>query len=90
MSIKLEDYEDFLESVPAIRDVLEGTFHEAAHIMSPVGLQTYMDGAKALHNLGKGPDLVITYLQEMPQVVKECGEDVIEHRRGIGVRAIKC
>ncbi|MDX2506072.1 MAG: VWA domain-containing protein [Gammaproteobacteria bacterium] len=77
MSIKLEDYAEFLESVPAIRDVLDGTFHEAAHIMSPAGLETYMDGAKALCNLGRGNDLVITYLQEMPLVVKECGEDVI-------------
>lgn len=77
MSIKLEDYEEFLESVPAIRDVLEATFQEAARLMSPTGLQTYMDGAKALHNLGRGSDLVVTYLQEMPQVVKECGEDII-------------
>ena len=77
MSIKLEDYEEFLESVPAIRDVLDGTFKEAAHIMSPTGLQTYMEGAKSLCNLGRGNDLVITYLQEMPLVVKECGEDVI-------------
>ena len=77
MSIKLEDYEEFLESVPAIRDVLDGTFKEAAHIMSPTGLQTYMDGAKSLCSLGRGNDLVITYLQEMPLVVKECGEDVI-------------
>ena len=77
MSIKLEDYEEFLEDVPAIRDVLEGTFHEAAHIMSPTGLETYLDGAKALCKLGRGHDLVITYLQEMPLVVKECGEDII-------------
>lgn len=78
MSIKLEDYEEFLESVPAIRDVLESTFHEAAHIMSPKGLETYLDGAKALVKLGRGHDLVITYLQEMPLVVKECGEDIID------------
>lgn len=77
MSIKLEDYEEFLESVPAIRDVLDSTFKDASHVMSPVGLQTYMDGAKSLCGLGRGSDLVITYLQEMPQVVKECGEDVI-------------
>ena len=77
MSIKLEDYEEFLQDVPAVRDVLEGTFHEAAHIMSPMGLETYMDGAKALYKLGRGHDLVITYLQEMPLVVKECGEDII-------------
>ncbi|MCW8853812.1 MAG: VWA domain-containing protein, partial [Gammaproteobacteria bacterium] len=78
MSIKLEDYEEFLkEAAPAIRDVLDGTFHEAARIMSPAGLEDYMDGAKALCNLGRGSDLVVTYLQEMPLVAKECGEDII-------------
>jgi len=78
MSIKLEDYEEFLEeAAPVIRDVLEGTFQEATRIMSPAGLEDYMDGAKALCNLGRGSDLVVTYLQEMPMVVKECGEDII-------------
>ncbi|TVO75155.1 nitric oxide reductase activation protein NorD [Sedimenticola selenatireducens] len=78
MSINLEDYEALLgEVAPEIRDVLEGTFHEAARIMSPAGLQDYMDGAKSLSNLGRGSDVVITYVQEMPLVVKECGEDII-------------
>ena len=78
MSIKLEDYEEFLqEAAPVIRDVLEGTFQEATRIMSPAGLESYMDGAKALSNLGRGSDLVVTYLQETPLVVKECGEDII-------------
>ncbi|PHS71001.1 MAG: VWA domain-containing protein [Methylophaga sp.] len=77
MSIKLEDYEEFLEDKPSIREVLESTFKEASHLMSPTGLKTYMDGAKSLSSLGRGNDLVITYLQEMPLVVKECGEDVI-------------
>jgi len=77
MSIKLEDYEEFLEDKPSIREVLEATFKEASHLMSPAGLETYMDGAKSLSNLGRGNDVVITYLQEMPLVVKECGEDVI-------------
>ncbi|MCW9032058.1 MAG: VWA domain-containing protein [Gammaproteobacteria bacterium] len=60
-----------------MRDVLNSTFKDASHVMSPTGLQTYMDGAKSLCSLGRGSDLVITYLQEMPLVVKECGEDVI-------------
>jgi nitric oxide reductase NorD protein len=78
MSIQLEDYDEFLqEAAPEVRDVLEGTFQEAARIMSPAGLQEYMDGAKALCNLGRGNQLVVTYLQEMPLVAKECGEDVI-------------
>ena len=78
MSIKLEDYSEFLETVPTLRDVLEGSFHEAAHIMSPTGLEAWLDGAVALHKLGRGEDLVITYLQEMPLVAREVGEDVID------------
>jgi len=78
MSIKLEDYEEFLtEAAPEIRGVLESTFQEASRVMSPTGLQEYMDGAKSLCNLGRGSDVVISYLQEMPLVAKECGEDVI-------------
>ncbi|HID37601.1 MAG TPA: VWA domain-containing protein, partial [Ghiorsea sp.] len=46
-------------------------------VMSPAGLQVYMDGAKSLCNLGRGSDVVISYIQEMPLVAKECGEDVI-------------
>ena len=78
MSIKLEDYEESLaDFAPEIRDVLEGTFAEAAHVMSPAALQTYLDGAKSLAGLGRGKDLVISYLQDMPMVAKECGEDII-------------
>jgi hypothetical protein len=78
MSIKLEDYEDMLQDVAhEVRDVLKDSFLEASHVMSPVGLQTYMEGAKGLINLGRGNDLVISYLQAMPLIAKECGEDVI-------------
>lgn len=78
MSISLEDYEEFLaDAVPEIHDVLQGTFQEASRVMSPVGLQEYMDGAQTLSNLGRGSGIVISYLQEMPLVAKECGEDVI-------------
>ncbi|MDH5408032.1 MAG: VWA domain-containing protein [Gammaproteobacteria bacterium] len=79
MSIKLEDYEEQLADVaPEVREVLNGTFQEAARIMSPTGLEAYLTGAKAMCNLGRGSDLVITFLQEMPLVAKECGEDIID------------
>ncbi len=77
-SINLEDYADLLQKIaPEVVEVIEGTFQEASRIMSPAGLADYLEGAKALSNLGRGSDLVITYLQEMPLVVKECGEDII-------------
>ncbi len=78
MTITLDDYRDCLEkAAPEVKGTLEATFHEAARIMSPAGLQEYMDGAKGLCNLGRGHELVISFLQEMPLVVKECGDDVI-------------
>jgi len=78
MSIKLEDYEEQLkDAAPEVRDVLAATFAEASHAMSPAGLQEYLDGAKGLCGLGRGTDLVISYLQNMPMVAKECGEDII-------------
>ena len=78
MSIQLNDYQEILEDVdPVICEVLEATFHEAARLMSPAGLKTYLEGAKTLSNLGRGQELVVSYLQEMPMVIKECGEDII-------------
>jgi hypothetical protein len=78
MSIKLEDYEDTLSELGSeVRVAIEGSFHEAARIMSPAGLEEYLDGARALGKLGRGDQLVLTYIQEIPDVVKECGEDVL-------------
>ncbi len=78
MSINLDDYrEQFAEASPEVRETLESTFHEAARVMSPAGIQEYLEGGKGLCKLGRGSDLVVSYLQEMPLVVKECGEDVI-------------
>ncbi|NOY71354.1 MAG: VWA domain-containing protein [Gammaproteobacteria bacterium] len=87
MSIKLEDYETFLEeTAPEIRDVATSTFYEAARVMSPAGLEEYMEGAKGLCRLGRGSDLVISYLQDMPLVVKECGEDIINDVLGAAMK----
>ena len=78
MSINLDDYKDSLLAVaPELESTLEGTFNEAARSMSPAGLQEYLEGARGLCNLGRGGALVVAYLEEMPAVVKECGEDVI-------------
>ncbi|WP_308873059.1 hypothetical protein [Thiothrix subterranea] len=78
MAIHLEEYREFLEKItPRVRDVLDGSYQEATRVMSPAGLLDYLDGAKAIQKLGRGEDLLITYLQEMPLVAKECGEDII-------------
>ena len=76
--IILEEYAEFLEQIaPEVRDVLDATFYDAARVISPAGLKDYLDGAKALCSLGRGNDLVVSYLEVMPQMAKECGEDII-------------
>jgi hypothetical protein len=78
MTVNLDDYAAcFKQADPAILDTLEATFHDAARVMSPAGLHDYMEGAKSLCNLGRGHDVVLSYLEEMPSVVQECGEGII-------------
>lgn len=78
MSVKIEEYRDcFAKAPPEVFDTLEATFHDAARVMSPAGLEDYMEGAKGLCNLGRGFDVVLSFLENMPAVVKECGEDII-------------
>jgi nitric oxide reductase NorD protein len=79
VTVSLEDYRDFLEEAdPHVRDTLAASFAEAARLMSPLGLHNYLEGAKALCGLGRGKDLVVSFLQEMPAVVKEVGEDILK------------
>jgi len=78
MSVNLDDYrEELIGAAPELADTLESTFHEAARLMSPSGLSDYLDGARGMVSLRKGPALLTAWLDEVPQVVRECGEDVI-------------
>ncbi len=45
--------------------------------MSPQGLNNYLEGMRAMCAMSRGQDLVLTYVQEMPDVAREVGEDVI-------------
>ncbi len=79
MSINLDDYHEQLDQLdPRVRDTLEASFAEAARVMSPQGLHNWLEGAKGLSQLGRGNELVITYIQSMPAVVKQVGEDVLK------------
>jgi nitric oxide reductase NorD protein len=78
MAIHLEDYQEILEDLPHdAQDVLRASWHEAARVFSSRGLDNYLKGANALHQLGRGQDLVVTFVQEMPEVARAIGEDVL-------------
>ncbi|HKJ21466.1 MAG TPA: VWA domain-containing protein, partial [Gammaproteobacteria bacterium] len=79
MIVKLDEYREQLEGInPALHDTLAANFAEASRVMSPAGLHNYLEGARALSQLGRGNDLIISYIESMPAVVKETGEDVIQ------------
>src|SRR3972149_1139493 len=79
MSVNLDDYRDWLgKADPHIRAPLGARFAGAARVMSPDGLTQYLKGAQGLGDLGRGSDLVVSYLQNIPAIAKEVGEDVIK------------
>lgn len=78
MSIDFSEYVSCLdEESSEHRAALESSYHEAARVMSPNGLNNYLVGMRAMCTMGRGQDLVLTYVQEMPSVAKEIGEDII-------------
>jgi hypothetical protein len=79
MAVNLEEYREKLaDASPEVRDTFDASFSEASRVMSPAGLQNYLEGARGLCELGRGSPLVVSYLQSLPIVVKEVGEDVIQ------------
>lgn len=76
--------EKLLEFATCLRDadhqhieVLESSYREATRFMSMAGQSTYLEGMRAMCSLGKNQDLLLTYVEEMPSVAREVGEDVI-------------
>ena len=78
MAIHLEEYAEILKDLPHdAQDVLRASWNEAARAFSSRGLDNYLKGAVALQHLGRGDELVVTYVQEMPEVARAIGEDVL-------------
>ncbi|MDP2786140.1 MAG: nitric oxide reductase activation protein NorD [Sulfurimicrobium sp.] len=78
MSINLEDYQELLDSLsPALQESLHAAWHEATKVFSARGLDNYLKGAAALKTLGKGDDLIATWIDHAPLVAKEIGEDIV-------------
>ncbi len=78
MAIQLSEHQDLLDELgEQASEVLEATWHEAVRVFSPRGLQAYLDGAAGLKSLGRGTDLVISYIESAPLVAKEIGEQAV-------------
>ncbi|MEW5782137.1 MAG: nitric oxide reductase activation protein NorD [Pseudomonadota bacterium] len=78
MSVNLKDYGELIDELPENhRQLLEAEWHEAARILSPRGLDNWLKSAAALHRMGRGGDIVAAWIEEVPGVAREVGEDII-------------
>lgn len=78
MSIHLQDHAEWTADLePASRELLEHSWSEATKVFSARGLDNYVKGASALRGLGRGPGPVNAWIDSVPQVAKEVGEDVV-------------
>jgi hypothetical protein len=78
LKINFSEYLDFLDEDDITeRQTLESSYREAARTMSPQGLGNYLEGMRAMCTLNNNKDLVLTYVQEMPGVAREVGEDIV-------------
>lgn len=78
MSVQLSDFEGLLEELgEQSGEVLEANWHEATRVFSPRGLQAYLEAALGLKSIGRGVELVISFIESAPIVAKEIGEQAV-------------
>ncbi|MBS3917063.1 MAG: nitric oxide reductase activation protein NorD [Sulfuritalea sp.] len=78
MSVNLADYAELIEDLSDNhRQLLESAWHEAARVLSPRGLDNWLKSAIALMRMGRGGDIVTAWIEHVPAVAREVGEDVI-------------
>ena len=68
---------ELLAAVPVLAETFDALVSDAARTLSPAGCKAWLDGARGLQRLGRGPEPVLAWLDNLPAVVRECGEDVI-------------
>jgi len=78
MTVDLDEYKECLEKAKTgLSENLESIIREASGVMSSESIKAFLDGAKKLTTLNRGNQVVISYLDEIPLVVKICGEDMV-------------
>lgn len=78
MTLSLEHHTELLEDLGShASEILQSSWYEAARVFSAQGLENYVQGARSLKSLGRGSELVITFIESAPSIAKEIGEDSV-------------
>ena len=62
---------------PQLDQVFPDCLAEAQALLSEAGINDYLDGASAICRIGRGFEPVLVYLQEMPRVAADLGEETL-------------
>lgn len=62
---------------PALAERVRDHWDEATRILSPCGLSDWLGGARALHHLGRGEEVVLAWLEAAAPIAREAGEAVL-------------
>jgi len=72
---ELETYRNQLScSFAQLDDVFDGCMQEARDYLSDQGIRDYLDGATLICMIGRGFEPVLIYLESMPKVAQQVGE----------------
>jgi len=78
MTLSLEHHTELLEDLGShAAEILQSSWYEATRVFGPQGLENYVQGARSLKSLGRGSELVITFIESAPSIAKEIGEDSV-------------
>ena len=62
---------------PQVADVFEECLNEALTSFSKTQIEAYLEAARVLGKLGRGPEPMLAFLEEWPSVVTALGSDVL-------------
>lgn len=78
-SLELHQLREKLDSrFPQVDDVFEECIKEAKAVLSPLGIEQYIEQARFLGKMGRGVEPMIIFLQEWPQTANILGEKSLE------------
>ena len=82
MAVNLEERRELLADLgPHAADLLRAAWQEASRAFSPRGLEAYIEGAVAMHALGRGAEPVAAWVRAAPAVAREAGEEAAAELR---------
>jgi nitric oxide reductase NorD protein len=64
-------------SFPQLDQVFPDCIAEAQALLSPAGINDYLEGASLICRIGRGFEPVLVYLEELPQVAADLGEQTL-------------